>query len=299
MHIKIDTEFLNLIPPLSEDEYKQLEANCVREGIRDALVVWPQPDGDNILIDGHNRFKIAEKHGLEYRTQAVSFEERDEAKLWIIDNQLGRRNLIAYVATALVLKKKEILAKQKHPGARNDLNPDQKSGRGEKKENMENRTDRQLAKLAGVSHDTIHKVDVIEHSDNALVKEAARRGDISINNAYQQIVREKTPVPPKPTSVTIEAKQRHAEFEQKKSEGVVSIQDARQDKDDQKKIGEGLYRDLLSWLTKGYWIGALNNSKDFDRLESVIPEDEKKDLCEKVSKITMVLDKFYRALHKM
>ena len=60
--IVIDKEFESLIPPLSPEEFAQLEENCVKEGIRDALVVWPQEDGSDILIDGHNRWKIANKH---------------------------------------------------------------------------------------------------------------------------------------------------------------------------------------------------------------------------------------------
>ena len=53
--IKIDKEFQSLIPPLAPEEYKQLEENCIRDGIRDPLVVWPQENGVNILVDGHNR----------------------------------------------------------------------------------------------------------------------------------------------------------------------------------------------------------------------------------------------------
>lgn len=311
MSIKIDNEFKSLIPPLSDDEYRQLEDNCVREGIRDALVVWPQPDGDEILIDGHNRFRIAAEHsGLPFRTKAMSFEGRDEAKIWILQNQLGRRNLNTYNRGVIALQLEETQSKiaKKTQGTRTDLVPklaqscepqektDFPSTLAESNKIKNPKTRDIIAKMAGTSHGTLDKIKAIEHSDNAPVKEAARRGDISISNAYQQVVREKTPVPPKPTSTTIEAKQRHAEFEQKKSEGVVSIQDARQDKDDQRKIGEGLYRDLISWIAKGYWIGALNNSKDFDRLKNVIPDGEIKDLREKISKITVVLDKFMEVL---
>lgn len=62
MSIIIDEEFKSLIPPLSDDEFRQLEANCVRDGIRDPLVVWPQDDSNDILVDGHNRFRISAMH---------------------------------------------------------------------------------------------------------------------------------------------------------------------------------------------------------------------------------------------
>lgn len=61
--ITIDNEFQNLIPPLTDEEFAQLETNILRDGIRDALITW-----HGILIDGHNRYRIAQKHGLTYRT---------------------------------------------------------------------------------------------------------------------------------------------------------------------------------------------------------------------------------------
>ena len=84
----IDQEFKNLIPRLTSEEYEQLEKNIVAEGCRDALVVW-----QGTLIDGHNRYEICTKHGEEYGTISMDFDNRDEVIDWIINNQLGRRNL--------------------------------------------------------------------------------------------------------------------------------------------------------------------------------------------------------------
>ena len=84
----IDPEFHALIPPLSEDERIQLEANIRAEGCRDALVVWGE-----ILLDGHNRFEICERLQLPYKTTAIELPNRAAAADWIDRNQLGRRNL--------------------------------------------------------------------------------------------------------------------------------------------------------------------------------------------------------------
>lgn len=86
--LQISDEFKNLIPPLNNEEFKQLETNILNEGIRDSLVVW-----NNTLIDGHNRYKIAKKHNLNYETTSLNFETKEEVINWIIDNQLGRRNI--------------------------------------------------------------------------------------------------------------------------------------------------------------------------------------------------------------
>ena len=54
--MKINEEFKNVMPPLTEEEYRGLEKSLLEEGCRDPLVVW----GD-ILIDGHNRYEICLK----------------------------------------------------------------------------------------------------------------------------------------------------------------------------------------------------------------------------------------------
>lgn len=112
MSIIIDEEFKNLIPPLSTDEYAQLEENCVREGIRDALIVWETPNGSKVLVDGHNRFQIAARHGLHWNKKTMQFASRDEAKLWIIENQLGRRNLPLIDHGALLTEKQKIISQK-------------------------------------------------------------------------------------------------------------------------------------------------------------------------------------------
>jgi N6-adenosine-specific RNA methylase IME4 len=86
--VNIDPEFEALIPPLSPEEYGGLVTAILAEGCRDSLVTW-----DGILVDGHNRFKICTKHGIDFQTCAVQFESRDAAMDWIDRNQISRRNL--------------------------------------------------------------------------------------------------------------------------------------------------------------------------------------------------------------
>lgn len=88
--IKVDPEFSALIPPLSDEEFAQLEANILKDGCRDPLTVWI---GQGILLDGHNRLKICETHGLEFDRTEIELASRDAAADWIDANQLGRRNL--------------------------------------------------------------------------------------------------------------------------------------------------------------------------------------------------------------
>jgi hypothetical protein len=87
-NILIDTEFKALIPPLAPEELAQLEANIIKDGCRDPLVVW-----SGTLLDGHNRHDICTKHGIPFDTVEMEFADRDAAMDWMDANQLGRRNL--------------------------------------------------------------------------------------------------------------------------------------------------------------------------------------------------------------
>lgn len=90
MDIVVDPEFERLIPPLSEQELRQLECSLLDDGALSPLVVWTP---HNILLDGHHRLRLCRCHSIAFTTTGLEFESRDAARLWIIGHQLGRRNL--------------------------------------------------------------------------------------------------------------------------------------------------------------------------------------------------------------
>lgn len=90
MELRIDPEFASRIPPLTNDEYQQLEANILEDGVViNPIIVW-----NGVIVDGHNRFRILEKHPhIKYTIHEKSFDDRFTVLAWICKNQLGRRNL--------------------------------------------------------------------------------------------------------------------------------------------------------------------------------------------------------------
>jgi hypothetical protein len=90
--VAIDPEFQSLCPPLSADEYQQLEANLLAEGCREPLVLWAEA---GVLLDGHNRYAICQDHAIRFDVYPLSLPNREDAINWVINNQLGRRNLTA------------------------------------------------------------------------------------------------------------------------------------------------------------------------------------------------------------
>ena len=239
MSITIDKEFESLIPPLSPEEFQQLEENCLRDGIRDALIVWEQ-DGNDILIDGHNRFRIVGKHPtIQFNIKRMQFADRNEAIRWIILNQFGRRNLSAYDRSILALKLKPVIAEKAKEKEAERKTTYQKS---EKSELPTVNTTKELAKVAGVSHDTIHKVEAIQKSGNEQLIKDVREGRESINSGYQRIHPKKTPAQSNKEFLE-QAKQEHEAFQSSKT---VSIHDAHMDKANRQIIASNVYARLLN-----------------------------------------------------
>lgn len=179
--LSIDAEFKTLIPPLSPEEYAGLEASIVAEGCRDAIVTW-----NGTIVDGHNRYEICQRHGIAFRAEEREFSDRDAAIVWIIENQLARRNISAYARVRLELIKEPIIssrAREKQEREGKDLGGTlcQKSDKGAID------TKKEIAKLAGVSHDTVARVKKIEEKAPDEVKEKLVAGDISINEAYKAV----------------------------------------------------------------------------------------------------------------
>jgi len=90
MELRIDPEFEGKIPPLTTEEFQQLENNILADGVViNPIIVW-----DGVIVDGHNRYRIVNKHPeIRFSTCEKTFSDRYEAIAWICKNQLGRRNL--------------------------------------------------------------------------------------------------------------------------------------------------------------------------------------------------------------
>ena len=162
----INPKFRALIPPLAPEELAQLEANIIADGCRDPLVTWR-----DILIDGHNRYDICTRKSLTFKTVSKSFQDEDDAMLWMIDNQAGRRNLPDIDKISLASKKEEIF--------RRKAKENQKAGGGDQKSGLAKlpkaissiSTRAESAKAAGVGERT--------YDAGKLILEAAEKGEIA------------------------------------------------------------------------------------------------------------------------
>jgi len=114
--IIVDPEFERLIPPLSEQELRQLECSLLDDGTLSPLAIWAP---HNILLDGHHRLRLCHQHNIPFTTTSLEFDSRDAARLWIIGHQLGRRNLP--LEQAAYFRGEQYRTTEKQQGARTDL----------------------------------------------------------------------------------------------------------------------------------------------------------------------------------
>jgi DNA modification methylase len=188
--LEIKEEFKKLIPPLTVEEFKQLEQNCLDEGIREKIITW-----NGFIIDGHNRYEIATRWNLDYKTESKYFKNENDVKEWMINNQFGRRNLSNYQRSVLALQLEEVFSTKAKERMLSGI-PVPKSEQG--------RTIKKIGDVAKVGKDTIAKVKKIEAVATPEVKAQLSTGELSINQAYQEIKKEEK---------KINFEQKKAEFE--------------------------------------------------------------------------------------
>jgi len=193
MNITVNDELRAYIDPLTPEEHQALERSILAEGCRDALVLW----GD-VLVDGHNRYGICQKHGLPFQTvQNTRFKSMEDVHLWMIDQHLGRRSVSDFQRGVLALRKKEIVsarakqavARMAEAGASEAAHefPEELPAGGTGAELLpapEPLSSREaIAKAARISSNTVVQIEKIQKSAAPELVEAVKAGTISINAA--------------------------------------------------------------------------------------------------------------------
>jgi N6-adenosine-specific RNA methylase IME4 len=134
-NLSINPELKSLIPPLTAEEFKQLETNVLAEGIREPIITW-----QGTIVDGHNRYELAQMYDLPFKVKEMAFASMEDCMDWMINNQLGRRNVTEPQKAYLIGKKYE--------------NEKQREGRPNTKleQNVPVSTAERLGEEFGISH---------------------------------------------------------------------------------------------------------------------------------------------------
>ena len=167
----IDKEFEELLPVLTPEEFERLEQSVLKNGMLDPIKVWEEPNtGRYIIIDGHNRYNILKKNNLgfkyweDYKIMYTNeLPTRDDVKRWMLEQQLGRRNLSDAEKYEIVQKFKSVFEskakKNQSLGGKGSANLPKVDTRKE------------MAKATGVSEGTYRKRQPIlsDHSTSVSV----------------------------------------------------------------------------------------------------------------------------------
>lgn len=163
--LQINPKFEQIIPPLTVDEFSQLEENILKLGkITDPIQVW-----NGVIVDGHHRHKILQKHPeIEYSTFEMEFECEEEAIAWICSSQLGRRN-ITEIHRDYLLGKRYSVEKDLHGG---DRKSEEAKSSGQNDHLILNQKTRaRIAQESNVSESTVRRAEYLANGIDAAEEE--------------------------------------------------------------------------------------------------------------------------------
>lgn len=166
------------IDPLTEHEYAALERSILTEGCRDALVLWGE-----VLIDGHNRYAICQRHNIPFKTiQNDHFKDIEDVQLWMIDNHLARRSVSDFQRGMLALRKKEIISMRIKAQDESDTSGNEETDVAiPVVKPMQSR--QEIARVAGISSNAVLQIEKIQRAAAPELVQAVRDGTISISAA--------------------------------------------------------------------------------------------------------------------
>ena len=159
--LKIDEEFKNLLPPLADDERSELENDIKKHGVLSPIITW-----NGFIIDGHNRYEICQRNGIEIpATKELEFDNRSDVLSWIISHQTGRRNLTKSQLVKAYSHVEEQLRKEAK--IRKEANLKQNSDGVKFDPSEKGRTAETVAKKIGVSKNTYKAMKQIVNEGTA------------------------------------------------------------------------------------------------------------------------------------
>lgn len=88
--LKRDPDIQFMCPPLDSEAHALLEKSLKEKGCLNPVIYW---EGPNVIVDGHNRDEICSRLKIPYERIPMHFDTKEDALNFVIDHQLGRRNL--------------------------------------------------------------------------------------------------------------------------------------------------------------------------------------------------------------
>lgn len=179
MNLLIDNDFRDILPPLSTEEYAELEKSVKEKGVLSPILTW-----NGYIVDGHNRYAICQNNGITiFEVKEMQFGSKDEVLEWILSHQLGRRNLNDFQRNEVALKYEKVIAdrmrERMSEGGGDKVSEKAKSGVDQMNHPGTQKTSKrkELAKIAGTSEGSIQRSKlIIEHGTQEQIDRARKGG---------------------------------------------------------------------------------------------------------------------------
>ena len=170
-------EMAELLPPLTGEQLAALETDILKNGCYSPVIV----NEDMVVIDGHNRQRLCEQHGLPYQMAVFSFEDMLEAKQWALDTQKGRRNLDKWELGKIALKlKPEFEARARaNQGTRTDLSVNSPEGY------TPTDTRKEMAQAVGIGEQVMGRIAQLSEDAPPSLKKALESKKVSVNRGWK------------------------------------------------------------------------------------------------------------------
>ncbi len=182
----VDEVYRSLIRQQTPQEEEQLKISIGKEGIRDALVVY-EANGNLVVVDGHHRLNMAKELGIAtVPVQQMEFGNVDEARIWMLRNQLGRRNLNDAERIEIAL---QLTAFMEKLGIQNKMKG-KNLGANLHKGQQEKKIDRlqEASRIANVSRRNVAKYKKIYEQGGEGARREVVEGKKSIHRAHSEVV---------------------------------------------------------------------------------------------------------------
>ena len=193
--VRIHPEFEKLIHPLTHEEQQILEKDILDKSCLDALKTW-----NGYIIDGHHRYGICQKHDLSFKTEAMTFEDEESVKLWMIDNQMGRRNITDAAKISYALLSEDIEKERAERRRLSKLKQFQSTVEQDCTEVLDlapRKVRDIIAKKAGVGHSAVDKFKFIQEKapevaealckGNEIIDAEGKRKRISVDGSFKEL----------------------------------------------------------------------------------------------------------------
>lgn len=180
--LNANDEFSTIFPPLPEYENSVLTESILDIGVLNPAIILK---GTTLILDGHNRVRICQEHNIPCPIEEMEFADINEAKMWMIRNQIGRRNVNAFVKCEMIMELEPAYRKEAeqrmYAGKKADeRNPSKTFYQGQGK------TADTLAEIIGLSGVTYRKAKWLIDNAAERTKEDLRKGILSIHQAYTE-----------------------------------------------------------------------------------------------------------------